>query len=165
MVWRTVFPHSLLHHLQHVFTRELAGRTDSQALPRVLIDQGQHFKCSSVIGAIRDEVPTPNLMAMRGSLHPTGGDSWRLLLFFGGFTISPTSLLNRSTCFLLTVQPSRRNMARMRRYRTSGASSSMPLAAQSAGRVGLGAGSAGTDTFSDASPCPHRPVAPSNAPG
>src|ERR1700685_2551013 len=65
-----VVPHRLLHHFEHVFAGELAGRADGQALPGVLVDQGQHFERPSVVGPVMDEVPTPHLVTVCGPLHP-----------------------------------------------------------------------------------------------
>lgn len=49
-------------HMQDVLAVELAPDMDGQALPRELVDDGQHPERLAVMGAIHDEVIGPNVV-------------------------------------------------------------------------------------------------------
>jgi|ERR1700683_4039856 hypothetical protein len=51
-------------------------------IPRIVFDQRQHFECSSVVGAIMDKIPTPDLVARRCPFQPAGGSTSATYSFF-----------------------------------------------------------------------------------
>lgn len=63
--------HHPFEHLQHVLRANGPGDMRGQALPCVLVDQGQNAKRTALLRLIRHEVPAPHLVALRGahSLH------------------------------------------------------------------------------------------------
>ena len=48
---------------QDIFAGQPAGHVDRQALPGVLVDERQHPKCTTVVGAVMPEVIAPHMIS------------------------------------------------------------------------------------------------------
>ncbi len=71
----------------------MAFHTDGQALARVLIQQGQHFKLAAGVGVIKNEIPGPHMMSMLGLVgRAAPRDFFRLGLHLAFLT--PTDALH-----------------------------------------------------------------------
>ena len=89
--------------VKHIIGGDLPCHYDHQSLPGVLVDDGQHFDCPSIVCPIYHEIIGPDMVAMHGPKAGTGSVIKPQPTPFGLFLWNLEPLLTPDTLHTLVV--------------------------------------------------------------